>query len=53
MDVTRRDFLGVTAGAAVAAAQRPATAVEDDPLGVRTDFPACVRPRSSTLRTPA
>jgi len=39
MDVTRRDFFGVTAAAAIAAAQRPATAADDDPLGVRKDFP--------------
>ena len=39
MDLTRRDFLGVTAGAAVAAAQRPPAGAADDPLGVRADFP--------------
>ena len=39
MDYTRRDFLGVTAGAAVASLQ-PAAGTADDPLGVRKDFPA-------------
>jgi selenocysteine lyase/cysteine desulfurase len=39
MDFTRRDFLGVTAAAAVAVAQRSPVAAEDDPLGVRKDFP--------------
>lgn len=39
MDFTRRDFLGATAAAAVAAAQRSPVAAEDDPLGVRQDFP--------------
>ena len=38
MDLTRRHFLGVTAGAAVASVQ-PAAAQADDPLGVRKDFP--------------
>ena len=38
MDLTRRHFLGVTAGAAVASMQ-PAAAQSDDPLGVRADFP--------------
>ena len=40
MDFTRRDFLGVTATAAVASLQRTAAAAQDDPLGVRGDFPA-------------
>jgi selenocysteine lyase/cysteine desulfurase len=40
MDFTRRDFLGVTAGAAVASLQPNAAAAQDDPLGVRADFPA-------------
>src|SRR5918993_5489302 len=44
MDLTRRDFLGVTAAAAAAPLtahlQRTASAAEDDPLGVRKDFPA-------------
>jgi selenocysteine lyase/cysteine desulfurase len=40
MDVTRRDFLGMTAGAALLPLQPNATAVNDDPLGVRKDFPA-------------
>ncbi len=39
MDLTRRGFLGVTATAAVASLQRTAAA-QDDPLGVRKDFPA-------------
>ena len=39
MDLTRRGFLGVTATAAVASLQRTAAA-QDDPLGVRRDFPA-------------
>ena len=39
MDLTRRDFLGVTATAAVASLQRIA-GTADDPLGVRKDFPA-------------
>ena len=39
MDLTRRGFLGVTATAAVASLQR-AAAAQDDPLGVRKDFPA-------------
>lgn len=37
MDLTRRHFLGVTAGAAVASVQ-PAATQADDPLGVRKDF---------------
>jgi selenocysteine lyase/cysteine desulfurase len=37
MDLTRRDFLGVTAGAAVSSLPQPG-AVADDPLGVRKDF---------------
>jgi selenocysteine lyase/cysteine desulfurase len=40
MDLTRRDFLGVTATAAVASMQRTAAQTGDDPLGVRQDFPA-------------
>lgn len=40
MALTRRDFLGVTAGAAIAPLQRTAPAAGDDPLGVRKDFPA-------------
>ena len=40
MDLTRRDFLGVTATAAVASVQRTVSAAQDDPLGVRKDFPA-------------
>ena len=39
MDLSRRDFLGVTASAAVASLQRTEPTV-DDPLGVRRDFPA-------------
>ncbi len=39
MDISRRDFLGVTATAALAPLQR-AAATADDPLGVRKDFPA-------------
>jgi selenocysteine lyase/cysteine desulfurase len=39
MDLTRRDFLGVTATAAVASVQRTAAQSGDDPLGVRQDFP--------------
>ena len=39
MDLTRRDFLGVTAAAAVASVQRTAGQPGDDPLGVRKDFP--------------
>ena len=39
MDLTRRDFLGVTATAAVASLQ-PIVGTADDPLGVRKDFPA-------------
>src|SRR5688572_2766096 len=38
MDLTRRHFLGVTAGAAVASVQ-PAATQGDEPLGVRADFP--------------
>lgn len=40
MDFTRRGFLGLTAGAAVASLQQSAVAAQDDPLGVRKDFPA-------------
>jgi selenocysteine lyase/cysteine desulfurase len=44
MNLTRRDFLGVTAAAAAAPLpsrlQRTAGAAGDDPLGVRKDFPA-------------
>ena len=40
MNLTRRDFLGVTATAAVASLQRTVDAAQDDPLGVRSDFPA-------------
>ncbi len=40
MDVTRRGFLGATAAAAIAAAQRTAAQPAGDPLGVRQDFPA-------------
>jgi selenocysteine lyase/cysteine desulfurase len=40
MDLTRRGFLGVTATAAVASLPRTAEAAQDDPLGVRKDFPA-------------
>src|SRR5687767_13255396 len=40
MDLTRRDFLGVTAAAAAAPLQRTVGAAGDDPLGVRKDFPA-------------
>lgn len=40
MDVTRRDFLGVAAAAAVASLPREASAAQDDPLGARKDFPA-------------
>jgi selenocysteine lyase/cysteine desulfurase len=39
MDFSRREFLGTTAGAAVASFQRTA-GTADDPLGVRRDFPA-------------
>jgi cysteine desulfurase/selenocysteine lyase len=39
MDLTRRDFLGVTATAALAPLQRT-VGTADDPLGVRKDFPA-------------
>ena len=39
MDFTRRDFLGVTAAAALAPVQRTAAQAADDPLGVRNDFP--------------
>jgi selenocysteine lyase/cysteine desulfurase len=39
MDWSRRDFLGVTATAAVAPFQRTESSA-DDPLGVRKDFPA-------------
>jgi selenocysteine lyase/cysteine desulfurase len=42
MDISRRDFIGTTAGAAALAAlgATAAAAAEDDPLGVRKDFPA-------------
>ena len=46
MDLTRRDFLGVTAAAAAAPLTPPLTprlqrtVAADDPLGVRKDFPA-------------
>ena len=40
MDFTRRSFLGLTAGAAVASLQQNAAAAQGDPLGVRKDFPA-------------
>jgi hypothetical protein len=40
MDFTRRGFLGLTAGAAVASLRQNAVAAQDDPLGVRKDFPA-------------
>jgi selenocysteine lyase/cysteine desulfurase len=39
MDLTRRDFLGVTAGAAMASVQPSAAQPGEDPLGVRKDFP--------------
>ena len=39
MSLSRRDFLGVTASAAVASLQRT-VGTTDDPLGVRKDFPA-------------
>ena len=39
MDLSRRDFFGVTAAAAVASLQGT-VATADDPLGVRKDFPA-------------
>src|SRR5918994_561869 len=39
MDLSRRDFLGMTATAAVASFQQ-IDATADDPLGVRKDFPA-------------
>ena len=39
MDLSRRDFLGVTATAALAPLQRT-VGTADDPLGVRKDFPA-------------
>jgi cysteine desulfurase/selenocysteine lyase len=39
MDLSRRDFFGLTAGAAVASLQQTA-GPGDDPLGVRKDFPA-------------
>jgi len=39
MELTRRGFLGVTATAAVASLPRT-VAAQDDPLGVRKDFPA-------------
>ena len=40
MDLTRRDFLGVTAAAAAAPLQRTVGVAGNDPLGVRNDFPA-------------
>lgn len=40
MDVTRRSFLGLTAGAAVASLQQNAVSAQEDPLGARKDFPA-------------
>jgi selenocysteine lyase/cysteine desulfurase len=44
VDLTRRDFLGVTAAAAAAPLtphmQRNVGVAEDDPLGVRKDFPS-------------
>ncbi len=41
MDFSRRDFLGVAAGAAIASLPREAAAIQaGDPLGVRKDFPA-------------
>lgn len=40
MDLTRRRFLGVTATAAVASLHHTVGAAQDDPLGVRSDFPA-------------
>jgi selenocysteine lyase/cysteine desulfurase len=40
MDLTRRGFLGVTATAALASMDRTVVAVQDDPLRVRSDFPA-------------
>lgn len=40
MDFTRRDFLGVTAAAALTPMQRAAAQGGDDPLDVRKDFPA-------------
>src|SRR5262245_61554104 len=40
MDLTRRSFLGVTAGAAAASLQRTPVVDAGDPLGVRKDFPA-------------
>jgi selenocysteine lyase/cysteine desulfurase len=40
MDLSRRDFLGVTATAAVASFQQQGAVTADDPLGVRKDFPA-------------
>ena len=39
MDLSRRDFLGVSATAALASLQRTVDTA-DDPLGVRKDFPA-------------
>jgi selenocysteine lyase/cysteine desulfurase len=39
MDISRRHFIGATAGAAVAIGQGPLRAADDDPLGVRADFP--------------
>ena len=40
MDLSRRDFLSVTAAAAAMPLQRSSGAVDGDPLGVRADFPA-------------
>ena len=40
MDLSRRDFLGVTAAAATLPLQQTARVAEGDPLGVRNDFPA-------------
>ena len=39
MDLTRRDFLGATAAAAVASVQPALAQADGDPLGVRKDFP--------------
>ena len=40
MDLSRRDFLGVTAAAVATPLQRTPGVAEGDPLGVRQDFPA-------------
>jgi selenocysteine lyase/cysteine desulfurase len=40
MDLSRRDFLGVTAAAAALPLQRAVGGADGDPLGVRNDFPA-------------